>query len=156
MVSSPPVRISRSSSSSNYILFSPPLAFALPPPFLIFSRLYSCFGRGSAADHRPHTPTTTPFQYLPHHSRPLLRLFSRHWLCPVLKGQSRRGKVQHQSSSSTLVKLRHQLCFCGDKSSCLSLAVPEFTKTTNAGSAFDMSMPIDQRRFRGFLIFILS
>ena len=50
--------VSSPSSSSNYILFS-------PVPFLIL-RLFAflfLFWLGCAVDHRPHTPTTNPFQY---------------------------------------------------------------------------------------------
>ena len=48
--------VSRSSSSSNYILFSPPSVLCLLAFLLLF-------WLGSATGHSPHTPTTTPFQY---------------------------------------------------------------------------------------------
>ena len=46
----------RSSSSSNYILFSPPSVLYLLAFLLLF-------WLGSATGHRSQTPTTTPFQY---------------------------------------------------------------------------------------------
>ena len=49
--------VSRSSSSSNYILFSPPSVFCLLAFLLLF-------WLGSASYHRSHTPITTPFHYL--------------------------------------------------------------------------------------------
>ena len=51
--------ISSSSSSSNYTLFFSRLFFVL----CLLASLFS-FWLGYAFDHRPHTPTTTPFQYL--------------------------------------------------------------------------------------------
>ena len=53
--------VSSSSSSSNYILvlFSSVLFLVLG----LFAFLF-LFWLGCAVDHRPHTPTTTPFQYV--------------------------------------------------------------------------------------------
>ena len=48
--------VSRALSSSNYILFSPPV--------LASFALFFLFWLGPAPDHSVHTPTTTPFQYL--------------------------------------------------------------------------------------------
>ena len=46
--------LSKSSSSSNYIPF--------PSSVLVDLALFLLFLLGSAADHRPHTPTTNPVQ----------------------------------------------------------------------------------------------
>ena len=59
--------VSRSSPSSNYILFPPLLFFSLCLLAFLF-----LFWLGSATGHRSHTPTTTPFQYPPLHTVQML------------------------------------------------------------------------------------